>query len=151
MLPILGKVIENQSITSFYNKDREYGLQPESLKGEFEHSVINKSNFTDLKHVWEPYLRLDVLCLAFKNARHSKEMQKMSISGIEDCLTEASLGWKCFGTYKEDREFYTFKDKYVRDIIRKSIKGGRVAAFNRYFKSNQCEEIPNTIQKQFKK
>ena len=27
---------------------REYGFQPELLKGEIEHSVINKSNFADL-------------------------------------------------------------------------------------------------------
>ena len=129
---------------------REYGLQPELLKGEIEHSVINKNNFVDLKHIWEPYLKSDVLCLAFIYARHSMEMQKMSAFGIKDCLTEASLGWKCFGTYNKDRDFYTFNDKYVRDFIRKSIKGGRVAALNRYFESNQCEEILHIIKKHLK-
>ena len=44
---------------------KEYGLQPELLKGEIEHSAINKNNFVALKHIWEPYLKLDVLCLAF--------------------------------------------------------------------------------------
>ena len=29
------------------------------------------------------------------------ELQNMSGFGIKDCLTEASLGWKCFGTYKK--------------------------------------------------
>ena len=129
---------------------REYGLQLELLKGEIEHSVINKNNFADLKHIWEPYLLSDVLCLAFIYARHSMEMQKMSAFGIKDCLTEASLGWKCFGTYNKDREVYTFNDKYVRNFIRKSIKGGRVSAFSRYFESNQCEEILNTIKKHLK-
>ena len=129
---------------------REYGLQPELVKGEIEHSVINKSNFTELRHVWEPYLKLDVLCLAFIYARHSMEMQKMSGFGIKDCLTEASLGWTCFGIYNKDRGYYTFNDKYVRDFIRKSIKGGRVAALNRYFESNQCEEILNIIKKHLK-
>ena len=84
---------------------REYGLQPENLKGEIEHSVNNKNNFADLRRIWEPYLKLDVLCLAFIYARHSMEMQKMSGFGIKDCLTEAILGWKCFGTYNKDREF----------------------------------------------
>ena len=129
---------------------KEYGLQPELLKGEIEHSVINKNSFVALKHIWEPYLKLDVLCLAFIYARHSIEMQKMSGFGIKDCLTEASLGWKCFGTYNKNKEFYTFYDKYVRDFIRKSIKGGRVGAFNRYFESNQCEEILNIIKKHLK-
>ena len=78
------------------------------------------------------------------------EMQKMSDFGIKDCLTEASLGWKCFGTYNKDRDFYTFKDKYVRDFIRKSTKGGRVGAYNRYFESSQCEKILNIIKKHLK-
>ena len=55
-----------------------------------EHTVIGKSNFVELRHVWEPYHKLDVLCLAFINARHSMEMQKMSGFGIKDLLTEAS-------------------------------------------------------------
>ena len=129
---------------------REYNLQPELLKGEIDHSVINKNNFVKLRHFWEPYLVSDVLCLDFIYARHSMEMQKMSGFGIKDCLTEASLGWKCFGTYNKDREFYTFNDKYVRDFIRKSIKGGRVGAFNTYFESNQSEEILNTIKTHLK-
>ena len=129
---------------------KEYGLQPELLKGEMDHSLINKNNFAELRHIWEPYLISDVLCLAFIYARHSMEMQKMTGFGIKDCLTEASLGWKCFGTYNKDGEFYTFNNKYVRDFIRKSIKGGRVGAFNRYFESNQCEEILNTIKKHLK-
>ena len=130
---------------------REYGLQPELLKGEIEHSNINKNNFADIKHIWEPYLKLDVLCLAFINARHSMEMQKMTGFGIKDCFTDASLGWKCFGTYNKDRKFYTFNDKYVRVFIRRSIKGGRVAALNRHFESTQCEEFLNIIEKHLKK
>ena len=74
----------------------------------------------------------------------------MSGFGIKDCLTEASLGWKCFGTYNKDQELYTFNDKYVRDFVRKSIKGGRVGAYNRYFESNQCEKILNIIRKHLK-
>ena len=42
---------------------REYGLQQELLKGEIERSVINKSKFADLRHIPEPYLKSDVLCL----------------------------------------------------------------------------------------
>ena len=53
------------------------------------------------------------------------EMQKKSGFGIKDCLTKDSFGWKCFGTFDKDREFYTFNKKYVRDFIRRSIKGGK--------------------------
>ena len=73
-------------------------MQTEFLQEEIEHSVNNKSNFAELGHIWEPYLKLHVLCLAFIYARHSMEMQKMTGFGIKDCLTGASLGWKCFGT-----------------------------------------------------
>ena len=129
---------------------REYGLQPELLTGEIEHSVNNKSNFADLRLFWEPYFKLDVLCLAFINARHSLEMKKMNGFGIKDCLTESNLGWKCLGTTNKDREFHTFNDQYVTDFIRKSIKGGGVAAFFRCFESNQCEEKLSTIRKHLK-
>ena len=103
--------------------------------------VINKSSFTDLSHVWEPYNRLDVLCLAFIYAGHSMEKQKLSGFGIKDCLTEASLEWKCFRSHNKDRQFYSFNVKYVRDFIRKLIKCWSIAAFNTYFESNECELI----------
>ena len=111
---------------------REYGLQPELIKGENEHLVNNKNSFADLGHIWEPYLRLVVLCLASTYARHSIEMQKLSGFGIKDSLTEPNLGWKCFRTYKKDRELYTFNEYYKKAFIRRSIKGGRCGSFNRY-------------------
>ena len=76
------------------------------------------------------------------------EMQNLSVFGIRDCLTEASLGWNCFGTYNIYREFYTFNDKYVRDP--KSIGGGKVAALNSVFEPNQCEKTINKIKKHSK-
>ena len=82
---------------------RDNGFQPELFEGEIEHSVKNKSNFANLGHIWELYLNLDVFCLAFIYARHSLEIQNMSGFGYKDCLTEGSLGWKCFGTYDKDR------------------------------------------------
>ena len=45
-----------------------------------------------------------------------------------------------------DREIYTFNDENVEDFIRKSTKGGRVAASNRYLQSKQCEELLKTIE-----
>ena len=95
-------------------------------------------------------LKLDVLCLAFINARHSGEFQNLSGLGIKDHLTEASLGWGYFGKYQKDRNFYTFNDKFVRDIIRRSKKGGKVSSLNRFFESSQCEENLNSIKKHLK-
>ena len=93
---------------------------------------------------------LELLCLAFIYARHSIEMQKMSGFGIKDCLTEAILGWKSFGTHNKDREFYTFNDKYVRDFIPRGIKWDRFGSFNRYFQSKRLDEITLTNKKHLK-
>ena len=128
-------------------KNRNRIRTSSELLKKIEHLIFNKRNFADLRHIWEPYLKLNVLRLTSIYARHSMEMKRMSRYGIKDCLTEASLGWKCFDTYNKSREFYTFNDKYVHDFIRKSIKCGRVAALNGYFESNQCEKFLNTIKK----
>ena len=69
---------------------REYGFQFEPLRGEIEHSVFNKSSFADLRHIWEPYPKLDVLCLVCTDARHSIELQNMSGFGVKNCLKETS-------------------------------------------------------------
>ena len=130
---------------------REYGLQSELLKGEIEHLLISKSNSADLRHICEQYFKLDVLCLAFLYRRLSMEKQKKSSFSIKDCSTEASLGWKCFGKYNKDREFYTFNNKYVRDCIRRSIKSGRIGSYIKYFVSKLREEIINIIKKNISK
>ena len=78
------------------------------------------------------------------------EKQNMSELGIRDCLTEATLGWKGFGKYNKIRDLYTFNVKYVRDCIRRLIKGGRCASAIKYFESKQCEEILKTFEKPLK-
>ena len=47
-------------IESFEKIGRAYGFQPELLSGEIQHFIINKSNFADLRHIRDPYLKLDV-------------------------------------------------------------------------------------------
>ena len=63
---------------------REYDLKPELLKGENNHSEITKHNYNELRYVWEPYLKSDLLCLAFVYARHAMEMQKMTNLGTKE-------------------------------------------------------------------
>ena len=55
---------------------REWGLQPELLKGEINNSEITKYIYNVLRHILEPYLESDVLDIAFVSVRHSMEMQK---------------------------------------------------------------------------
>ena len=76
--------------------ERDYGPQPECLKLEIEHSVINKKKCSSLKRVWEACPKLDLLFLGFVYAMHSMEIANKSRFGMKDCLTEGSFGWKCF-------------------------------------------------------
>ena len=127
-------------------RGREYGLQPKLLKELINHSEIKQYNYNELRLIWEQCLKSDILCLAFVYPRHAVEMQKMTNTGVK----EASLGENGFGLYNKNREIYTLNNKYVRDFTRKSIKGGRVCAFNRYFESKQFDELMLTIEKHLK-
>ena len=64
------------------------------------------------------------------------ELQKLSGFGINDCLTEASLGWEYLETYNKDPEFHTFLINMLLIFFRKSIKSRGEAAFKRFFESN---------------
>ena len=85
---------------------RENGLQPELLEGDVNHSKITKHKYIELRDVGEPYLESDDLSLAFVYARPAKELQEVTEIGIEEFLTEPSLGCKCFGIYNRDRKIY---------------------------------------------
>ena len=104
----------------------EYGLQPELLKREIDHSVFDKSIFADLKNIWEPYHKLDVFYLAFICNRYSIEMQKMTGFGNKDCLTEASLGWKCSGTYKKIENFIRLTINKSEILYAEALKEGKL-------------------------
>ena len=40
---------------------KEYNIQPDLMKGEIDHDLINISNYRDYKNLWRPYLIDDVL------------------------------------------------------------------------------------------
>ena len=53
-----------------------YGIQPQLLKTEMEHSDITLSNYIEKEHFWKPYLINDVLGLGMLVARHANKIQK---------------------------------------------------------------------------
>ena len=129
---VIFKCTESHINCSLEKIAEEYSLQTELPKGKCEHSVDDRINCVSLKHTSEPYLKLNLLCLAFIHVRFSMEKKAMSGFGIKNFFIQSSQGRKCFGTYIRGREFYTFNNKYVRVFIRKSNNGGRVAVLNRY-------------------
>ena len=104
----------------------------------------------DKKSEWLPYVKNDVLCTAFSYARYIKVMEEKTGFSMKDCLSLPGLGWKYFNSLRteEDEPIYTYTDKYMRWFVRQSIKGGRVCAFNQYYKSKHCDDILEIINKE---
>ena len=76
-------------------------------------------------------------------------MKEITGFSMKDCLSLPGLGWKSFNSLRieEDEPIYTYNDKYLRWFVRQSIKGGRVCAFNQYYKSKHCDDILKAINK----
>ena len=46
---------------------------------------------------------------------------------------------------ENDESIYTYNDKYMRHLLRKSFKGWRVCAFNQYYKSKVCGDVSKIL------
>ena len=79
--------------------------------------------------------------------RYTKAMEEITGFGIKDRLSLLGLELKHFNSLRteEDEPIYTYNDKYMRWFVRQSIKGGRVCAFNQYYKSIICDDILKII------
>ena len=115
---------------------KTFKMPKELLKTEMDHDGIDENNCKDKKDEWLPYVKNDVLCTAYSYARYIKAMEEITGFSLKDCLSLPGLGWKYFNSLRtEDEPIYTYDDKYMRWFVRQSIKGGRVFAFNQYYKS----------------
>ena len=128
---------------------KTFELQKELLKTEIDHNEVYSDTWKDKKSEWLPYVKNDVLCTAFSYARYIKAMEEITEFSMKDCLSLPGLGWKYFNSLRteEDEPIYTYNDKYMRCFVRQSIKGGRVCAFNQYYKSKHCDDILEIIKK----
>ena len=115
-----------------------------------DHDDIDGDNYKDKKDIWLPYVKNDVLCTAYSYARYIKAMEEKTGFSMKDCLSLPRLGWKFFNSLRteEDQPIYTYNDKYMRWFVRQPIKGGRVCAFNQYYKSKHCDDILKIINKE---
>ena len=129
---------------------KTFKLRKELLKTEMNHDEITADNYKDKKGIWLPYVKNDVLCTAYSYARYIEAMKEITRFSMKDCLSLPGLGWKFFNSLRteEDEPIYTYNDKYMRWFVRQSIKGGRVCAFNQYYKSKHCDDILKIINKE---
>ena len=70
--------------------------------------------------------------------------------GMKNSLTLPSLANKYFNSLKDenDEPIYTYTDPFMRNFVRKSIKGGRCNDFNQHHKSEISDEVFNIISKE---
>ena len=137
----------NHMKSSLRKLGETYKLQTELMKQEMNHTEIYEDTWKSKKSEWEPYLRMDILSLAFINARYSMNISSITGFGMKDCLSLASLGWKHFMSSRcvDDEPIYSYTDKYMRHFVRQAIKGGKVGAFNQLYESQISDKIFTTI------
>ena len=131
---------------------KTFNLQKELLQTEMNHDEIDYNNYKDKKGESLDYGKQDVLRTVFSYARYCKAIQEITEFSRKDCLSAPGLGWKFFECLrdKNDETFYTSNDKYMRYLVRQSIKRGRVCAFNQFCKSNLCGGTSKILSRELK-
>ena len=117
-----------------------------------DHNEIYEGTWESKRSEWEPYLKMDILSLAFIYSRYSMNMSSITGFGMKDCLSLPSSGWKHFMTSRTPSEepIYSYADKYMRHFGRQSIKGGKVGAFNQSYESQISNKVFETISDELK-
>ena len=77
-------------------------------------------------------------------------MEELADFGMKNSLTLPSLANKYFNKLRDenDEPIYTYTDPFMRNFVRKAIKGGRCNAFNQHYKSEISDEVFNSISKE---
>ena len=134
---------------SLKSLQKAYNIQPELMKGEIDHDLINISEYKDYENLRRPYLIDDVLGLAYVVAKYGNSFQKNTGVAYKNSLTEASLGWSCLGRYlKEDNTVLnTPKNKYNGIFNKQTVHGGRVLTCNKKIVSKSFKDVVNVLEK----
>ena len=142
-----GRVHINQKLRKI---GESYKLQESLLKKELEHDEIYENTWEEKENEWLPYVKNDVLSTAFCYARYTMGMEELTEFGMKNSLTLPSLANKYFISLRDenDEPIYTYTDPFMRNFVRKAIKGGRCNAFNQYYKSEISDEVYNIISKE---
>ena len=127
-----------------------YKLQENLLKKELEHDKIYEDTWEEREDEWLPYVKKDVLSTAFCYVRYTMGMEEITGFGIKNSLTLPSLANKYFNSLRDenDEPIYIYTDPFMRNFVRKSIKGGRCNAFNQHYKCEISDEVFNIISKE---
>ena len=77
-------------------------------------------------------------------------MEELTNFGIKKSLTSPSLAKKFFKSLgdENDETIYTYTDTFMRNFVRKSVKGGRCNACIQHYKSSISDEVFNIISRE---
>ena len=77
----------NHMKSSLRKLGETYKLQTSLMKQETDHNEIYEDTWESKRSEWEPYLKMDILSLAFIYARYSMNMSSIAGFGMKDCLS----------------------------------------------------------------
>ena len=97
-----------------------------------------------------PYVKIDVLSTAFCYARYTLGMEELTGFGMINSLPLPSLANKNFNSLRDEDDvpIYTYTNPFMRNFIRKAIKGGGCNAFNQHYRSDISDEVFNFFSKE---
>ena len=115
-----------------------------------EHDEIYEATWETRENEWLPYVKNDMLSTAFCYARYTMGMEELTEVGMKNVLSLPSLAKKYFNSLRDenDEPIHTYTDPFMRNFVRKAIKGGRCNAFNQHYKSEISDELFNIISKE---
>ena len=77
-------------------------------------------------------------------------MEELTGFGLKNSLTSPSLANKYFNSLRDENDeiIFTYTDPFMRNFVRKAIKGGRCNAFNQHLRSEISDVVLNFISKE---
>ena len=77
-------------------------------------------------------------------------MEKLTNFGMKNSSTLLYLANYFFNSLRDENgePIYTYTDPFMRNFVRKAIKGGRCVALNQHYKSEVSDEVFNIISKE---
>ena len=118
-------------------------------KHKTHHSLNEKDTWESYESKWDPYLRLDVLSLAFKYRRFSDKIYVLADFSMKGFSTNSSLVWKLKMSLGQDEPIGTYSHPYTRRFLRQAYFGGRVGTSFREFESAANTSHLNIINSHF--
>ena len=114
-----------------------------------QHDENYEDTWDARENEWLPYVKNDVISTAFCYTRYTMGMEELTEFGMKNSLTLPSLANKYFNSLRDENHepIYTYYDPFMRNFVRKAIKGGRLNAFNQHYKSEISDEVFNIISK----